>query len=163
MSSVETQHLQALGANKQYDFNGPHAVLLESFENPFARTGLHVPGAVGSVLIKAPEFTSLCPMTGQPDFATIVIDYIPDKHCVESKSLKLYLGSFRNAGEFHESCIARIGRDLVALLDPFTMNVRGEFTPRGGIPFWPEFRYSKVNSVGITPWPSTSAADAARL
>ena len=142
-SSVDTSKLIALGHNKQYDFNGPHATLLESFTNPFILPGLHVNGARGSVHIRCPEFTSLCPLTGQPDFATIIIDYVPNKHCVESKALKLYLGSFRNAGEFHEACVARIGRDLVALLDPLKMTVVGEFTPRGGIPFWPTFTYYK--------------------
>lgn len=146
MSSVPTDHLQALGAKKDYDFNGPHARLLESFPNPFKKEELTVPGAQGIIYIRAPEFTSLCPMTGQPDFATIVVEYVPDKWCVESKSFKLYLGSFRNVGEFHESCIARMGRDLVALLDPTMLIVRGEFTPRGGIPFWPTFHYQKPNT-----------------
>ena len=89
-----------------------------------------------------PEFTSLCPVTGQPDFAMFVIDYVPRHSLVESKSLKLYLGSFRMAGEFHESCVARIGRDLVTLLQPTALKVEGRFTPRGGIPFWPTFTYS---------------------
>ena len=81
---------------------------------------------MGEVKITCPEFTSLCPLTGQPDFATIVIRYTPGKWCVESKSLKLYLGSFRNVGEFHESCIARIAKDLVTLLEPSTLIVRGK-------------------------------------
>ncbi len=143
MSSVNTDNLQALGRNKQYEFNGPHAHLLEKFENPFKLEQFKIEGSVGSVLIKAPEFTSLCPLTGQPDFATIVVDYLPDRWCVESKSFKLYLGSFRNAGEFHEACIARMGRDLVALLEPLRLTIRGEFTPRGGIPFWPTFAYHR--------------------
>jgi 7-cyano-7-deazaguanine reductase len=146
MSSVDTSQLQALGNTKQYDFNGPHAHLLEKFDNPFHSKLLHVPGSRGSVHIEAPEFTSLCPMTGQPDFATIVIDYIPGPHCVESKSLKLYLGSFRNVGEFHESCIARMGRDLVELLEPVALRVEGRFTPRGGIPFWPVFEYGNLTA-----------------
>lgn len=143
MSSVPTSGLQALGSNKQYDFNGPHAHLLESFANPAGIYALAVLGSTLSLNIRCPEFTSLCPMTGQPDFAVIVIDYVPDQWCVESKSLKLYLGSFRNAGDFHESCVQRIGRDLVALLAPRKLSVRGEFTPRGGIPFWPTFEYSR--------------------
>ena len=87
----------------------------------------------------APEFTSLCPVTGQPDFAHIVIDYVPGDWLVESKSLKLYLGSFRNHGAFHEDCTLRIGKDLVQLLKPRWFRIGGYFFPRGGIPidvFW---------------------------
>ncbi|HEY1736608.1 MAG TPA: preQ(1) synthase [Methylovirgula sp.] len=87
----------------------------------------------------APEFTSLCPVTGQPDFAHIVIDYLPDEWLVESKSLKLYLASFRNHGSFHEDCTLRIGKDLVALLKPRWFRIGAYFYPRGGMPidvFW---------------------------
>ncbi|VTZ52423.1 NADPH-dependent 7-cyano-7-deazaguanine reductase [Methylocella tundrae] len=87
----------------------------------------------------APEFTSLCPVTGQPDFALLVIDYVPDEWLVESKSLKLYLGSFRNHGAFHEDCTLRIGKDLVAVLSPRWFRIGGYWYPRGGIPidvFW---------------------------
>jgi 7-cyano-7-deazaguanine reductase len=87
----------------------------------------------------APEFTALCPMTGQPDFAHLVIDYAPDQWLVESKSLKLYLTAFRNHGAFHEDCTIRIGKDLVALLKPRWFRIGGYWYPRGGIPidvFW---------------------------
>ncbi|HVP99333.1 MAG TPA: preQ(1) synthase [Roseiarcus sp.] len=87
----------------------------------------------------APEFTSLCPMTGQPDFAHLVIDYVPDRWIVESKSLKLYLASFRNHGAFHEDCTVRIGKDLVELLKPRWLRIGGYWYPRGGMPidvFW---------------------------
>jgi 7-cyano-7-deazaguanine reductase len=87
----------------------------------------------------AAEFTSLCPVTGQPDFAHLVIDYVPGPWLVESKSLKLYLGAFRNHGAFHEDCTVRIGKDLVALLEPVWLRIGGYFFPRGGIPidvFW---------------------------
>jgi 7-cyano-7-deazaguanine reductase len=87
----------------------------------------------------APEFTTLCPVTGQPDFAHLVIDYVPDRWLVESKSLKLYLASFRNYGAFHEDCTVRIGKDLVLLLKPRWLRIGGYFYPRGGIPidvFW---------------------------
>jgi 7-cyano-7-deazaguanine reductase len=87
----------------------------------------------------APEFTSICPVTGQPDFAHLVIDYVPAAWLLESKSLKLYLGSFRNHGAFHEDCTVRIGKDLVALLAPTWFRIGGYWAPRGGIPidvFW---------------------------
>ena len=86
-----------------------------------------------------PEFTSLCPVTGQPDFAHLVIDYVPGPYLVESKSLKLYLTSFRNHGAFHEACTVRIGKDLVGLLEPRWLRIGGYWFPRGGIPidvFW---------------------------
>lgn len=83
------------------------------------------------------EFTSLCPKTGQPDFAKIFINYIADKKMVESKSLKLYLFSFRNHGDFHEDCVQTICNDLASLLDPKYIEVIGEFTPRGGIAIYP--------------------------
>ncbi len=86
-----------------------------------------------------PEFTSLCPMTGQPDFAYLMIDYVPEKWILESKSFKLYLASFRNHGAFHEDCTVRIGKDVVGLLEPRWLRIGGYWYPRGGIPidvFW---------------------------
>ncbi|WP_018407437.1 preQ(1) synthase [Methylocystis rosea] len=91
------------------------------------------------VRFTAPEFTSLCPVTGQPDFAHIVIDYVPAEWLVESKALKLYLGSFRNHGAFHEDCTLRIARDLVAAMAPKWLRIGGYWYPRGGMPidvFW---------------------------
>ncbi|WP_045392267.1 preQ(1) synthase [Falsirhodobacter sp. alg1] len=91
------------------------------------------------VRFAAPEFTSLCPMTGQPDFAHLVIDYVPGEWLVESKSLKLYLGSFRNHGAFHEDCTISIARRLVEFLEPQWLRIGGYWYPRGGIPidvFW---------------------------
>ncbi|KGR90916.1 7-cyano-7-deazaguanine reductase [Ureibacillus massiliensis 4400831 = CIP 108448 = CCUG 49529] len=95
------------------------------------------------VKFNCPEFTSLCPITGQPDFATIYISYIPDKKIVESKSLKLYLFSFRNHGDFHEDCVNIIMNDLIKLLDPRYIEVWGKFTPRGGISIDPWCNYGK--------------------
>lgn len=89
------------------------------------------------VTFTCPEFTSLCPKTGQPDFAKIIINYIPRERMVESKSLKLYLFSFRNHGDFHEDCINIILNDLVKLMDPRYIEVKGLFTPRGGISIYP--------------------------
>ena len=86
---------------------------------------------------------SLCPITGQPDFATIYIDYIPDVKMVESKSLKLYLFSYRNHGDFHEDCVNKIMKDLIKLMDPKYIEVTGIFTPRGGISIYPYCNYGR--------------------
>lgn len=91
------------------------------------------------------EFTSLCPKTGQPDFARVFINYIADEWMVESKSLKLYLFSFRNHGDFHEDCIQKICNDLAKLLNPRYLEVIGEFTPRGGIAIYPFCSYANKN------------------
>ena len=95
------------------------------------------------VRFNCPEFTSLCPITGQPDFATIQIDYIPGEHMVESKSLKLYLFSFRNHGAFHEDCVNIIMKDLVKLMNPKYIEVTGFFTPRVGISIYPYCNYGQ--------------------
>lgn len=131
--------LKALGDSSHnaqyYNRSEPDARLLECFTSPFAADNRF--SVQGAVTITAPEFTALCPKTGQPDFATIEITYTPRDLCVESKSLKLYLGSFRNHGEFHESCVNRICNDLVLLLKPRFLKVVGKFAPRGGISFHP--------------------------
>lgn len=140
----DTRGLKALGEGQtQYKYDAPDIAILEWFQNPMmTRHSVHDGDYTrGDVEITAPEFTSLCPKTGQPDFAQIKIFYTPRNKCVESKSLKLYLGAFRNFGEFHEACVERIRRDLQALLDPYFLEVVGEFTPRGGISFWPRSVY----------------------
>jgi len=95
------------------------------------------------VKFNCPEFTSLCPMTGQPDFATMYISFVPDKKLVESKSLKLYLFSFRNHGDFHEDCVNIIMNDLIELIEPRYIEVWGKFTPRGGLSIDPYCNYGK--------------------
>ena len=95
------------------------------------------------VKFNCPEFTSLCPITGQPDFATITISYVPQEKMVESKSLKLYLFSFRNHGDFHEDCVNIIMEDLIRLMDPKYIEVWGKFLPRGGISIDPYCNYGK--------------------
>ncbi|WP_323717967.1 preQ(1) synthase [Paracoccus aminovorans] len=110
----------------------PEQAQLERVRNPQADLSY-------AVRFTAPEFTSLCPMTGQPDFAHLVIDYVPDEWLVESKSLKLYLGGFRNHGAFHEDCTISIARRLVEFLAPRWLRIGGYWYPRGGIPidvFW---------------------------
>jgi len=110
--------------------------ILETFENKHVENDYFVK-------FNCPEFTSLCPLTNQPDFAKIYISYIPDVKMVESKSLKLYLFSFRNHGDFHEDCINIIMKDLIKLMDPRYIEVWGKFTPRGGISIDPYTNYGK--------------------
>ncbi len=110
--------------------------VLETFDNKHPDTDYFVK-------FNCPEFTSLCPITGQPDFATIYISYVPNIKMVESKSLKLYLFSFRNHGDFHEDCINIIKKDLIALMDPKYIEVWGKFLPRGGISIDPYSNYGK--------------------
>ncbi len=104
--------------------------LLEYFDNKHPENDYFV-------TFNCPEFTSLCPMTGQPDFATIIINYIPDKKLIESKSLKLYLFSFRSHGDFHEDVVNIIMKDFIRLIDPKYIEVIGKFTSRGGISIYP--------------------------
>ena len=110
--------------------------ILETFENKHVDNDYFVK-------FNCPEFTSLCPITNQPDFAKIYISYIPDVLMVESKSLKLYLFSFRNHGDFHEDCINIIMKDLVKLMNPRYIEVWGKFTPRGGISIDPYANYGR--------------------
>lgn len=139
--------LKALGSTStQYAYDEPTADLLEKFDSPFVSRQLNPNHVLGEVKIECPEFTCVCPKTGQPDYATIVINYLPRLHCLESKSLKLYLNSFRNHGEFHESCVNRITNDLINLLDPWKITVIGQFAPRGGIPFWPNTQYVRSSA-----------------
>lgn len=98
------------------------------------------------VTFKCPEFTTLCPKTGQPDFATIYINYIPNIKMVESKSLKLYLFSFRNHGDFHEDCVNVIMKDLIKLLRPKYIEVKGNFYPRGGISILPFASFGQTDT-----------------
>ena len=107
----------------------------------------NIPTTTISFPLVCPEFTSICPITGQPDFATIRIAYIPDGKLVESKSLKLYLFSFRNHGDFHEDCVNIIMKDLIRLMQPKYIEVFGEFTPRGGIAIHPLAVYGRPGTV----------------
>jgi len=127
--------LKSLGNKTEYKSNYAPEVL-EVFDNQHLDNDYWVQ-------FNCPEFTSLCPITGQPDFAEIVISYIPDKKMVESKSLKLYLFSFRNHGAFHEDCINIIMKDLIALMQPKYIEVTGFFTPRGGISIFPYCNFGK--------------------
>jgi 7-cyano-7-deazaguanine reductase len=131
----EDEGLKQLGSKTKYSMDYAPEVL-ETFVNKH-------PDNDYFVKFNCPEFTSLCPITGQPDFATIYISYIPDKLMVESKSLKLYLFSFRNHGDFHEDCVNIIMKDLIKLMEPRYIEVWGKFTPRGGISIDPYCNYGK--------------------
>ena len=107
--------------------SSPEEAVLERVPNPH-------PGETYLVRFTAPEFTSLCPVTGQPDFAHLVIDYVPGQHLIESKSLKLFLGAFRNHGTFHEDCTLAIAKRIIAAIAPTWLRIGGYWYPRGGMP-----------------------------
>lgn len=140
MSEKDLSKLTLLG-NKEttYDYTY-NPDFLEVFDNDHADRDYFVK-------FNCPEFTTLCPMTGQPDFATIYISYIPDQKMVESKSLKLYLFSFRNHGGFHEASVNTIMDDLIHVMEPRYIEVWGKFTPRGGISIDPYCNYGKPGTV----------------
>lgn len=128
---METSHLTQLGREAR-GFASLSEAILERVANPH-------PGTLYLARFTAPEFTSLCPVTGQPDFARLVIDYAPGPWLAESKSLKLYLGAFRNHGAFHEDCTLTIAKTLVAVVEPVWLRIGAYWYPRGGIPidvFW---------------------------
>lgn len=140
MSSIRDgeNELTLLGTKTEYSQDYAPEVL-EAFTNKHQENDYWV-------RFNCPEFTSLCPITGQPDFATIYINYIPDVKMVESKSLKLYLFSFRNHGAFHEDCVNIIMKDLINLMQPRYIEVWGDFSPRGGISIAPFCNYGKPNT-----------------
>ena len=135
MANRKEEGLKALGAKTSYSSDYDPEIL-EAFEN-------QNPGNDYWVRFNCPEFTTLCPITGQPDYAEIRISYVPDIRMVESKSLKLYLMSFRNHGDFHEDVVNTIMKDLVRLMDPKYIEVTGFFTPRGGISIYPYVNYGR--------------------
>ncbi|MBQ9668597.1 MAG: NADPH-dependent 7-cyano-7-deazaguanine reductase QueF [Prevotella sp.] len=135
MDTRKDEGLRQLGQATKYSQNYAPEVL-ETFENRHRDNDYWVQ-------FNCPEFTTLCPITGQPDFAELKILYMPDERMVESKSLKLYLFSFRNHGDFHEDCVNTIMKDLVRLMDPKYLEVTGLFTPRGGISIYPYANYGR--------------------
>lgn len=138
-TSEETKDITLLGQkNVKYEFNYRPDVL-ETFDNKH-------PDHDYWVKFNCPEFTTLCPITGQPDFGTIYISYIPDEKMVESKSLKLYLFSFRNNGDFHEDVVNIIMKDLIKLMNPKYIEVWGKFLPRGGISIDPYTNYGRPDT-----------------
>ena len=135
-SKEELQGVTKLGNQHTVYAQDYDPSLLETFVNKH-------PDRDYFVKFNCPEFTSLCPMTGQPDYATIYISYVPGERMVESKSLKLYLFSFRNHGDFHEDCVNIIMKDLIKLMNPKYIEVTGYFTPRGGISIYPYANYGQ--------------------
>ena len=126
MTKTIHEDLTQLGAKAELPAS-PEAAKIETVANPH-------PGTLYLVRFTCPEFTALCPITGQPDFAHLVIDYVPEAALVESKSLKLYLGSFRNHGAFHEDCTLAIAKRLMAEIEPQWLRIGGYWYPRGGMP-----------------------------
>ena len=136
--SRTNENLKSLGNKTEYRQDYDPSVL-ETFENQHPDNDYWVE-------FLCPEFTTLCPITGQPDFAEIQIRYLPDRRMVESKSLKLYLFSFRNHGDFHEDCVNTIMKDLIRLMEPRYIEVKGNFTPRGGIAIHPFANYGRPST-----------------
>ena len=127
----KSDKLSALGNHSKIPMK-PDKNILEKINNP--KIGINY-----SIRLTCPEFTSICPVTSQPDFAYLIIDYVPDKFIVESKSFKLYLLGYRNHGAFHEDCTVSLAQDIVDLLSPKWLRIAGYWYPRGGIPidiFW---------------------------
>lgn len=116
-----------LGKNTTYNLTNPDQKTLQAIANP------HL-GLDYVARFSCPEFTSICPVTGQPDFGELVIDYVPNKSLLESKSLKLYLFAYRNHGAFHEDCTVQVAKDIIKTIKPKWLRIRGYWNPRGGIP-----------------------------
>lgn len=150
MSESIYSNLKQLGGDTIVP-QSPEQAELERVQNPQADVSYNV-------RFTAPEFTSLCPMTGQPDFAHLVIDYVPGEWLIESKSLKLFLTSFRNHGAFHEDCTVSIARRLTEFLEPRWLRIGGYWYPRGGIPidvFWQTGEMPKdvwIPDQGVPPY-----------
>lgn len=126
-----------LGKKTQYNFDLPTKKTLQAVENPHKDIDY-------SIKLSCPEFTSICPITAQPDFAHLIIDYVPAKKIVESKSLKLYLHSYRNHGAFHENCTVQIAKDIIVTISPKWLRISGFWYPRGGIPIDVFFQFGEL-------------------
>jgi 7-cyano-7-deazaguanine reductase len=140
------RRLGALGNPTEYRYNEPDANVLETFDNPY-------PTSAWVVALLCNEFTTLCPVTGQPDYGRLRVEYVPGGLCVESKSLKLYLMRYRNEGTFHEACVNRVADDLCARLSPRYLRVYGDFNARGGI---------AIKPLAVRSAPDLSQAEEAR-
>jgi 7-cyano-7-deazaguanine reductase len=126
-----------LGAKTDYNLNNPDKKTLQAVDNPHLDVDY-------SIKLTCPEFTSICPITSQPDFAHLIIDYVPKNKIIESKSLKLYLFSYRNHGAFHENCTVQIAKDIIDCIKPKWFRISGFWYPRGGIPIDVFFEFGQL-------------------
>jgi 7-cyano-7-deazaguanine reductase len=126
-----------LGQKTSYNYSEPSAKILQKVENPHRDVDY-------TIRFTCPEFTSICPITGQPDFAHIIIDYVPSNSIIESKALKLYMVAYRNHGAFHEDCTVQIAKDIIATIKPKWLRISGFWYPRGGIPIDVFFQSGKL-------------------
>ena len=129
----------ALGKDSIYKYDNPESSILDIVDNPHKDVDYNV-------RFTCPEFTSICPVTKQPDFAYLLLDYVPNKFIIESKSLKLYLTSYRNHGAFHEDCTIKIAKDIIKMAKPKWIRIGGYWYPRGGIPIDIFYQYGKLPS-----------------
>lgn len=136
-SAAKSSQKLLLGKPTNYSFDKPSAAILQAVPNPHSDVDY-------VIRFSCPEFTSICPITSQPDFAHLVLDYVPSEKMVESKSLKLYLFSYRNHGAFHEDCTVQIAKDLIATIQPKWLRLCGYWFPRGGIPIDVFFQTGKL-------------------
>ncbi len=134
---MTTKSNLTLGKKTTYNLDSPNQKILEAVNNPHTDVDY-------AIRFSCPEFTSICPITSQPDFAHIVIDYVPGSKIVESKALKLYLFSFRNHGAFHEDCTVQIAKDIIKTIKPKYLRIGGYWYPRGGIPIDIFFEHGKI-------------------
>lgn len=133
-----------LGQEVNYNFEAADKNILDKIDNPHYQTNY-------AIRLTCPEFTSICPVTSQPDFANIIVDYVADKYLVESKSFKLYLFSYRNHGAFHEDCTVKIAKDIIETIQPKFLRIYGYWYPRGGIPIDVFYNYGQLpNDVVIS-------------
>jgi 7-cyano-7-deazaguanine reductase len=132
--------MSKLGKDTTYNYQNPDIKILEKINNPHSDVNY-------LAKFTCPEFTSLCPVTGQPDFAKIIIEYFPNKYLLESKSLKLYLVSYRNHGAFHEDCTIKIAKDFIKTIEPKWFKISGLWYPRGGIPIDVFYEHGKKPSL----------------
>lgn len=126
-----------LGKKTTYNYDNPSPKTLQAVDNPHQNTDYNI-------RLTCPEFTSICPITSQPDFAHIIIDYVPNNKIIESKSLKLYLFSYRNHGAFHENCTIQIAKDIISTIKPKWLRICGYWFPRGGIPIDIFYQYGNL-------------------
>jgi len=129
-----THNISKLGKQTHYNYQNPDINILEKINNPHADVNY-------LAKFTCPEFTSICPVTGQPDFGKIIIEYFPEKYLLESKSLKLYLVGYRNHGAFHEDCTIKIAKDIIKIIQPQWLKISGIWNARGGIPIEVFYKY----------------------